>query len=127
MQQNRCSFRGFLLVTTKQHLWIVLNDPAEPDCVVVIVNLTTAAAYKQPSNCTLHPGDHPFVKHESFVAFQHATLTRVNNLQRALRVNVFRKHAELKPEVLRRVQNAAIHSPLLNPDCKRVLARYLAS
>ena len=60
------------------HLKIIVSDPAKDFDNLLIVSVTTfrEGKFHDPS-CFLNPGDHPFIKHKSYVAFQHAK-TRSN-------------------------------------------------
>ena len=55
------------------HLRIVVSDPGKDSNNVLTVSLTTfrEGKFHDPS-CFLDVGDHPFVKHKSYISFQHA-------------------------------------------------------
>jgi hypothetical protein len=71
----------FLLVNQNldDHLWVVLSEPPKDASRVLIVSLTTAAQHKE-SVCLIHAGEHPWVTHETCVAYNYAKLVTLANL-----------------------------------------------
>lgn len=71
----------FLLVNKKldDHLWVILSDPQKDTRQILIVSLTTAAPHKE-SVCLLQAGEHPWVTHETCVAYNTARLVTLANL-----------------------------------------------
>ena len=65
---------GFTFLTdVDRHLWIVLSDPIRDPDRVVIVSITTLAPHKEQT-CIVHRGEHPWVTHDSCVAFRFARI-----------------------------------------------------
>ncbi len=50
------------------HLWLVLSDPAQDPTRVLLVSLTSHDRQSDPA-CVIEPGEHPFVRHRTAVAF----------------------------------------------------------
>ncbi len=99
-----------LFPTPKSHLWIVVTDPAGEPAQVVIVNLTTV---RKGSDRTvvLGPGDHPFVVRDTCVRYSDARLAKVETLQQ-LAAGPGRLREDVPPDVLRRIQDGLLRSPL---------------
>lgn len=57
--------------TIPPHLCIVISDPEKDEDVLLAVSVTTARAFVDPA-CTLEVGDHPFIRHASFVHYRQA-------------------------------------------------------
>ena len=79
------------------HLWAVLTDPDKDD-TVVIVNLTTRQPHSDDT-VILHPGDHPFVLHETVVFYQDACLAKTSALTKAVRGGAATMHNAFRPDV----------------------------
>jgi hypothetical protein len=70
----------------KQHLFVVANNPAIFDgygphpCVVVLSVTTLRNIPTDDEACILNEGDHPFIKHRSYVAYRHAEVMALPHL-----------------------------------------------
>lgn len=67
------------------HLKIIASDPVKDPDTILIVSVTTfrEGKFHDPS-CFLYPGDHPFIKRQSYVAFQYAKTRSNADLDRML-------------------------------------------
>lgn len=111
---------SFLLKIEGGHLWVVCSlASAVSDGGVLLFNFTT---YRlgQDRACVVVPGEHPFVTHETIVAYQHGRLVPPK-VQEA-----FCKHAEpqvqVSPALLTRIQNGALASDF-TPDKLKLVVR----
>jgi mRNA-degrading endonuclease toxin of MazEF toxin-antitoxin module len=59
------------------HLWIILTPPSEGEVVTVSV---TTRRRKSETLVQLHPGDHPFIAHESVIAYAYARIRTVEEI-----------------------------------------------
>lgn len=57
--------------TALNHVWIVCSLPAA-DGSIVAVNFTTWHPKCPDENCIVEAGEHPFVKHKTYVAYERA-------------------------------------------------------
>lgn len=79
------------------HLFVVLNDPSQIDgypgnmCALVCV-CSTYENVPFDSTCELNPGSHPFIEHESHIAYKHARLEPASTLEQLVEKGVFRVH-----------------------------------
>ncbi|PLR40483.1 hypothetical protein CYR32_01700 [Chimaeribacter coloradensis] len=90
------------------HLHIICNDPAYDavngcECVLV-VNITTVYpnAPHDPA-CILHAGDHPFVKHDSYVYYADAIIWKIPNVVARKQSGELIQHADMDDRVFQRV------------------------
>ncbi len=90
------------------HLWIIISDPT-PNNEVVIVNVTTADLSVDTS-CTIKRGDHPFIKHESVIAYHYARLISVNKITEWKTKHYYESWTSVKYLLLKRIQQGAIDS-----------------
>ena len=94
---------------TPEHLWIVASLPTT-DGQVAIVNLTTCRPGCDET-CLVRIGDHPFVRRDSVVAYQHAKLVEQSKLQDWVKKGYCRRMVPTSKALLARVQQGALQSP----------------
>jgi hypothetical protein len=92
----------------KLHLHIVLTPPTA-DGEIVVVSLTTRRRYSE-TLVILREGDHPFIQHESVIAFTYSEITSVTRIQQAIASGKARKREPLSMELLRRIQTGLLDS-----------------
>lgn len=85
------------------HLCIVLSNE-DDERRVVLVSVSTWRA-RCENTCVLHPGDHPFIQHESTVRYDKARIVSVPFL-----LAYAKRRESLAPEVLDRVLRGASQS-----------------
>ena len=64
----------------RDHLFIVISDPAKRQGTFIIVNLTTDQ-FRAGSECILAVGDHPWITRQCFVTFTDAIEITPQHLQ----------------------------------------------
>lgn len=98
-----------LFLTKDSHLWIVISEPDDAGRVL-IVNLTTKRTTSD-ATVVLVPGDHPYVKHDTAVAFAYARLAKVDTLEALVNEGPGSFHADIPPALLMRIQQGLLVSP----------------
>jgi len=88
------------------HLWVVLTPPDDTG-EVVIVNFTSDHF---DTTCPIEVGEHPFVKHRTFVRYQDAVLTSAKLLQKGVSKGFLQPHKPLSPALLKRIREGAVIS-----------------
>jgi hypothetical protein len=64
------------------HLWVVLSDPTQNSTQVLIVNLTTWRGNKlDDPACVIEAGEHPWVVNNSYIAYRHARIYKLDQLE----------------------------------------------
>lgn len=101
------------------HLWVVVSVPTERG-EIAIVNLTTHTRRRGcGDHCvTVGPGEHAFVRHESCVYYREAVLRPVQPFIEEKAHSRLRQWEPFSPELLRRVQEGALASPIPDIDFK---------
>lgn len=97
-------------VDTKDHLWVVLSRPTRTNTIAV-ANLTTHQPRQKAHgrSCVLiEPGEHPFVRHTSCVAYHRATMKAVLPFDSNVRIGRFPEQQPFAPNLLARVQQGAL-------------------
>lgn len=73
----------------QKHLFILLNDPwgADPAArqVLMVSMSTVRPGIPHDATCFLYPGDHPFVKHRSYVVYQKPRLEGADAVLRGVK------------------------------------------
>jgi hypothetical protein len=93
-----------------KHLFIVLSTPEGEPPVVVMVNITSRRPTSDPT-VILTPGDHSFVKHESVIAFEHASLFEVDRLENGLNSGSLSKYPDISETLFTAVKQGLLNSP----------------
>lgn len=73
----------------KQHLYFVLTEPKGDDSDILMVNITSNDSDR---HCVIYPDEHNFLKHESYVSWEHAILPKVKALKGAIKENSIFPH-----------------------------------
>ena len=94
-----------------KHLRIVLSSALKTgnEAMYLVVNVTTwyDGASDQDSSCILNRGDHPFIKHKSWVNYKNAEVLTFFEIFKKLQDGTFIRKEDLRPDVLKRVQDGA--------------------
>lgn len=73
----------------RKHLFILLTDPIDDGTGVKVVLMVPVSSLKtgvpNDQTCILYPGDHPFIKRESFVYYARARLEMADKLLRGIK------------------------------------------
>jgi len=91
-----------------KHLFIVLTDPhsndlyPQPHCLMVNVS-TVRAHITYDTACVLKPGDHPFVKQDSFVFYAKARVGSETKINAMISDGAFIRKEMLEQTVFERV------------------------
>jgi hypothetical protein len=110
----------FLRADSDRHLWILISDPAIDPDQVLIVNLTSVDERKEKV-CLLHPGDHPWIRHETCVNYADAVVTTVSKLLAAKDGGAIILQEPLSASVLQRIREATMDSTRISLDHADIL------
>jgi len=67
----------------RKHLFIIITDPVDNPGEVLLVSMSTIRDdFPYDDSCILSPGDHPFVKHESYIDYGKARILTAVSLMR---------------------------------------------
>jgi hypothetical protein len=83
--------KAALLIPTPphgEHLFVLLTDPVGEEREVLLASLSTAHP-RCDRSCILVPGDHPFIKRASYVAYSMARIEPADRLLRGVAESVF--------------------------------------
>ena len=110
------------------HLFIVILGPivlptygANPQTGMVSVT-TLRSGIPHDEACELNTGDHPFIRHASYIAYRHMRVDSTAHVQRMVADGVWKPHEPCSPELLDRVVAGARASRLIPREFKLWLA-----
>lgn len=99
------------------HLWVVITEPS-PRNYIALVNLTTRRPPCDDS-CIVTVGEHPFVRHESVVAYRHARMIDSDLLASQV------QHQPASLALVRRMQEGALVSDYTADKVKAVVGEMM--
>lgn len=105
------------------HLWVICSGPQPPDDAVVAFNLTSKD-WDSDTSCVIQAGEHPYVRHESVIAYQYGELFRPDHIAR-LKLLAPREYDPVSPELLLRIQQGAVASPDTREQLKKIMRAVL--
>ena len=91
----------------RKHLFVLLTDPANDGSggrPVLMVSLSSVkSGVPHDPTCILYPGDHPFVKRESFVLYARARIEMADKLLRGIKDEKLVAHDPMELGVFTRI------------------------
>ncbi|MEM1409356.1 MAG: hypothetical protein AAGG79_01260 [Pseudomonadota bacterium] len=88
----------------------------------LFVSITTIYPNKHHDGaCILSAGDHPFLKHPSYVAYRHIEQRSEVHIQRMIDNGEYIAREDFKPEVLERILEGACQSDEIKPFAKKII------
>jgi hypothetical protein len=96
----------------RKHLFICLTDAFGPDKETLMVSVSThRAGLPADDTCHLFAGDHPFIKHKSFIDYRSARIIAADKLVKGERQGLFVAMDALESSVFARVCYGVERSP----------------
>lgn len=89
------------------HLWIILTPTNLNE--VVVVNVTTRHK-RSDTTVIISPGEHPFIKQESVIAYRFAKVKTVTEIEKAISDGTAIKREPVSTSLLRRIREGLIQS-----------------
>ena len=112
----------------RKHLFVILNNPImhEGNKRVALVNISSVHINVYcDSTCILKPGDHAFVKRESYVRYDKAQVEKIDILIGKVKEGVYIPHQPMVSEVCDRICKGLIESPHTPTRVQRFYFSYL--
>jgi len=91
----------------ESHLWIVITPPSEGEVVIVSV---TSSRKKSETLVTLNKGDHPFIEHDSVIAYRYSRIVTTESIETAIRNGTARRREAVSAKLLKRAQEGLLES-----------------
>jgi hypothetical protein len=103
----------------RKHLFILLTDPHRNDTGVTSILMVSISTVRtgipHDATCILFPGDHPFVKQDSFVVYQKARIEDVEKVLRGVKSGQLMPQAPMGDLVFARMCKGLEESRLTPP------------
>lgn len=107
-----------------KHLFIVLTDPCGPANQVLMVGVATLRDKGCDMTCVLKPGDHEFIKVESYVAYSFCRIECADKLVTGVKNGVFVDKGLLDEKIFDRVLTGVRKSHSAKPFAVQFLDDY---
>ena len=114
------TFLGGGEVHGKDHLWLVINDPAAHAGVALIVNISTLRPDAE-TTCLVRRGEQTFLRDDSYVRYGGARKAEVTDLAEAVKKGLLKPHQPASRIFLEKVRAGAKASPLLAQELRALL------
>lgn len=89
------------------HLWIIITPPNEGEVVTVCV----VTAHKRSERLVvLNKGDHPFIDHESVIAYRYSKIRVVADIEAAFVTGAAKKREPVTGDILKKAQGCLVES-----------------
>jgi hypothetical protein len=98
------------LAENNEYLWVVLSDPENDAERVLIVSITTHTPDKDQA-CLLPRGCHPWVTHDSCVAYDFAHAPKLSDLLALKDAGKLQFREPVTPALLKRMRDCVADSP----------------
>ena len=100
----------------RKHLFICLTDCHGTDKETLIVSVSTyRTGLPADLTCKLFSGDHPFLKHESYVDYSSARIIGADKLTNGVKSDLFVPKEPLETSIFARVCYGLEQSPRISP------------
>jgi hypothetical protein len=70
--------------------------------------------------CVLKVGDHPFIQHDSYVAYRHLRIDPLPHVERLVQSGVWQPHTPCSPELLERIIRGVHLSRMTSRENKKI-------
>ena len=105
------------------HLFAIMNDPCPSRlCLVVMVTTIYEGRSYDPA-CVLHEGEHPFIKHDSYVLYRRASQVRAVQIQNMIGQKYYIPKEDFDSLIFQRIVDGLFASE----DAKPWAVRYAES
>lgn len=118
MSEWSCIAGGTVLIPTgnESHLFVILNDPTDFDGHIpkscLLVNISTVKPdIPYDKTCVLSGGCHPFIQHDSYVAYRYIRLDPASHYEKHVEAGTFIAKEPLDDGLLKIIQQGLKVSP----------------
>jgi hypothetical protein len=113
------------------HLFAILLDPlVNKDygprahaLLACVVSIRPGVQYEDA--CVLEPGDHPFIKHPSYVDYRFTRFEPAEDVEARVAESVFVSKEDCSAELLLKIANGALRSKRISRGLKAILQQVI--
>jgi hypothetical protein len=99
-----------------EHLHVLLTSPSLAG-EVVTASISTRRTRSETLVC-VHPGEHPFVRSESIVAYKFSAIRTCAAIESAVKNQTARPREKVSPELLKKIQAGLLDSDFTPPGVR---------
>lgn len=108
----------------RKHLFACLTDPLGPGRDTLLVSISTLRRGEpHDPTCRLFPGDHPFVRWESYVNYRFARIEPAPKIERGVQQGLFIPQQALDGAIFARICHGLTESRFVTPQVLAFYAR----
>lgn len=102
---------------SSKHLFVVMCDPRGPQKDVLLAQMATYIGEHtgHDSTCLLNQGDHPFIRHTSYIRYQHPRQDFAHDLVRGVATGLYVDRGLIDESVFERI-HAGFYISELSPN-----------
>jgi hypothetical protein len=89
------------------HLWVIITPVSEGEVVTVCI---VTAHKKSERLVVLNRGEHPFIQHESVVAYRFSKIRAMDDIEGLLARSMAKKREPIAPALLKKIQSGLLDS-----------------
>lgn len=104
-----------------KHLFIILTKPV--DGVIITVNLSTCKTKFYDKSCILEKGEHSFIKHKSYIAYNRSEILKVTQLKNI----TIRQLEQVSDDIFNRITSGLLKSKQTPNKIKKFFINYINS
>ncbi|OIR24491.1 hypothetical protein BGC33_10720 [Bathymodiolus thermophilus thioautotrophic gill symbiont] len=102
-----------------RHLFIILTEPVNGE--IVTVNLSSYKTSFDDKSCVLDKGDHPFIKHKSYIVYHRSEILKATQLENI----TIRQLEQVADDVFRRIIQGLLQSKQTPNKVKKFYRDYI--
>lgn len=103
----------------KSHLFFLLNEGADTDGAVLAP--VCSIHPRADTTCLLHPGDHPFIDHESYIDYRQCRTDPFRHLGDCIQSGYFQRKEDASDELIERIAQGVYLSKHVRPRIRGLL------
>lgn len=103
------------------HCWVVISDPEQSDTLVVVSFTTCRGTSREDLSCVVESGEHPFVRHKTYVAYGRGQSVSNRDLEKKLAAGQIQLLDPVALALLRRIRDGAMASDETPFKLQRIL------
>ena len=103
------------------HLIVVITSPFNGEVVTAAITTRTP---KSDTMVVLEPKDHPFIKHQSVVAFHYSAIRRVADVEQAVSSGDASPRQDVETKLVTRIREACIESDFTSHEVRFFLREW---
>ena len=111
----------------KKHLFAILLDPVQIEsygskrCVIMVGVTSIRNDIPYDNACVLAEGDHPFIKHASYVDYRRARIEQAEIIEQYVKNGYFSEKEDCSTELLKYLIQGALNSRQISREIKKIL------